>query len=202
MRCPEGKTSVRWAVGTDGGHPFVRVGFSDNDWGFCESRPSCTPAGRPRGGRLGFPRRQTYEALRATQAWYASSEGRRQYARRVGVEGTLSQGVRAFGMRRSRYRGLDKTHLQNVAIASAINLDHVVAWLDGRPRALTRTSRLAIWAPLAQQAPEKRPQRGRQQYPSVFRKEGDCSVDGDNSSDGTRWIPSVIPNEVSPSQII
>ena len=63
------------------------------------------------------------------------------------VEGTLSQGVRAFGMRRSRYRGLAKTHLQNLAIASAINLDRLVAWLDGRPRALTRTSRLAMLAP-------------------------------------------------------
>ena len=48
---------------------------------------------------------------------------------------------------RSRYRGLGKTHLQNVAIASAINLDRLVAWLDGRPRALTRTSRLAMLAP-------------------------------------------------------
>ena len=32
-------------------------------------------------------------------------------------------------MRRSRYRGLDKTHLQNLAIASAINLDRLVAGL-------------------------------------------------------------------------
>ena len=49
-------------------------------------------------------------------------------------------------MRRSRYRGLAKTHLQNLFIASAINLDRLVAWLDGRPRVLTRTSRLAMLA--------------------------------------------------------
>ena len=67
---------------------------------------------------------------------YASDERRRQYAWRAGVEGTLSQGIRAFGLRRSRYRGLAKTHLQNLVIASAINLDRLVAWLDGRPRAL------------------------------------------------------------------
>jgi hypothetical protein len=59
------------------------------------------------------------------------------------VEGTISQGVRAFGMRRSRYRGLDKTHLQHVAIAAAMNVDRLVAWFDGRPRAQTRTTRFA-----------------------------------------------------------
>ena len=47
--------------------------------------------------------------------------GRRLYARRAGIEGTISQGVRAFGLRRARYRGLAKTHLQHVATAAAIN---------------------------------------------------------------------------------
>lgn len=50
-------------------------------------------------------------------------------------------------MRRSRYRGLDKTHLQNVAIAAAMNVERLVAWLDGRPRAQTRTSRFAALMP-------------------------------------------------------
>ncbi len=34
-----------------------------------------------------------------------------------------SQGIRAFGLRRARYRGLVKTGLQTVATAAAINLD-------------------------------------------------------------------------------
>ena len=67
---------------------------------------------------------------------------------RAGVEGTLSQGVRAFGLRRTRYRGLEKTHLQHVAIAAAINIDRIVAWLEERPRATTRTSRFAALAPV------------------------------------------------------
>jgi transposase len=81
------------------------------------------------------------------RAWYASAEGKRQYARRAGIEGTLSQGVRAFGLRRARYQGLEKTHLQHVATAAAINIDRTVAWLDERPRAATRTSRFAALAP-------------------------------------------------------
>jgi transposase len=55
--------------------------------------------------------------------------------------------VRAFGLRRTRYRGLAKTHLQHVATAAAINIDRIVAWLDERPRAAIRTSRFAALAP-------------------------------------------------------
>lgn len=39
----------------------------------------------------------------------------------------MSQGVRAFGMRRSRSIGLAKTHLQHIGIAAAINLARIVA---------------------------------------------------------------------------
>ena len=47
----------------------------------------------------------------------------------------------------TRYWGLAKTHVQHVAIAAAINIDRLVAWLDERPRALTRLSRFAALAP-------------------------------------------------------
>jgi IS5 family transposase len=39
-----------------------------------------------------------------------------------GIEGSISQGVRAFGLHRARYWGQAKTHLQHVAIAVAMNL--------------------------------------------------------------------------------
>ena len=95
-----------------------------------------------------FTGREHFEALQEARAWYASEEGRQRYQCRAGVEGTLSQGVRAFGLRRTRYRGLEKTHLQHVAIAAAINIDRIVAWLEERPRATTRTSRFAALAPV------------------------------------------------------
>ena len=60
------------------------------------------------------------------------------YAKRAGIEGTLSQGVRAFGLRRSRYEGLAKTHLQHVLTATAINLSRLSNWLTEQPRAQTR----------------------------------------------------------------
>jgi transposase len=88
-----------------------------------------------------------FEALQAARAWYRSAEGQERYQQRAGIEGTLSQGGRGFGLRYARYRGLSKTHLQHVATAAAINVDRLIAWLDGRPRARTRTSRFAALAP-------------------------------------------------------
>ena len=93
------------------------------------------------------PTRSTRRS-QAARAWYASEEGIQCYKHRAGVEGTLSQGVRAFGLRRTRYRGLEKTHLQHVAIAAAINIDRIGAWPEERPRATTRTSRFAALAPV------------------------------------------------------
>jgi transposase len=69
------------------------------------------------------------------------------YAQRAGIEGTFSQGVRAFGLRQARYRGLQKTHLQQVATATAIDVARVNDWLDGIPTAPTRRSHFARLAP-------------------------------------------------------
>jgi len=64
---------------------------------------------------------------------------------RSGIEGTLSQGVRAFGMRQSRSRGMQKTHLQHAMIATAINIVRTLAWLDEEPLAPTRVSKFAAF---------------------------------------------------------
>jgi len=58
----------------------------------------------------------------------------------------ISQATVALNMRRTRYRGQDKTHLQNVATASAINLLRAVNWLIGQPKAETRISSFAALA--------------------------------------------------------
>lgn len=146
--CPQGKEAISWRehVNTHG-RPYIQVQFSQSDCTPCEHRALCTRVKLPQARALMLHPQPQHEALKAAQAWYDSEEGKRQYGRRAGIEGTLSQGVRAFGMRRTRYRGLDKTHLQNIAIAAAINLDRLVAWFDGRPRAVTRISRFARLAP-------------------------------------------------------
>ena len=63
-----------------------------------------------------------------------------EYARRAGVEGTHSQGVRVCGLRRSRYIGMAKTHLQHLLTAAALNFVRVAEWLADTPLAVTRKS--------------------------------------------------------------
>src|SRR5262245_12373468 len=145
--CPQGKVSTVWRedVGREG-KPYTMLRFRLQGCGPCHARPLCfrtTETGR----RLHLSSQENFEALQAARAWYASAEGQERYQCRAGVEGTLSQGVRAFGLRQTRYRGLEKTHVQHIAIAAAINIDRLVAWLDERPRTKTRTSRFAALAP-------------------------------------------------------
>jgi transposase len=147
VHCPQGKTSVRWLESSASSRgPYIHVRFDPHDCGPCATRACCTRATQqPRTLQL-QPQAQ-YAALDAARTWYASEEGQQGYKQRTGVEGTLSQGVRAFGLRQTRYRGLEKTHLQHVATAAAINVDRIVAWLEERPRATTRTARFAALAP-------------------------------------------------------
>jgi transposase len=146
--CPQGQCATSWTEQIDHkiNRPGIIVTFRKETCDTCIAQEQCTRA-KHTGRRLHLPPQASYKALQEARDWYASEEGQGLYKRRAGVEGTLSQGVRAFGLRRTRYRGLDKTHLQHVAIAAAINMDRLVAWFDGQPRAQTRTSRFAALAP-------------------------------------------------------
>ncbi len=75
-----------------------------------------------------------------TQAWKTA------YARRAGIEGTISQGVRLGDLRRSRYRGFGKTRLLHQLIGAALNFVRVAAWLAEVPRSQTRRSAFAMLA--------------------------------------------------------
>ena len=79
-----------------------------------------------------------YHAVQAARARDSQADWPLRYNQRAGIEGTLSQGVRGFGMRRSRYVGLAKTHLQHVFIAAAMNLSRIVNWLNEVPLSQTR----------------------------------------------------------------
>jgi transposase len=147
VRCPQGNWSATWWEhgARESCRPII-VEFAREDCQACPARSLCTRA-QQQGRRVRLPPQAQYEALEAARAWYASAEGKQRYKQRAGVEGTLSQGVRGFGLRCARYRGLEKTHFQHVATAAAMNMDRLVAWFDERPRATTRTSRFAALAP-------------------------------------------------------
>ena len=73
----------------------------------------------------------------------AAAEFKKRYAARAGVQGTFSQADRVVGLRRTRYIGLAKTHLQHVVTAAATTVLRLVAWFEEVPRGFTRRSALA-----------------------------------------------------------
>ena len=149
VTCPQGKTSVTWRRGLDGaGAARICAVFSRTDCGTCAVRALCTPAKEARRSVYFHPRPE-YEALNRARARMDDPVWKERYHVRAGVEGTLSQGVRAFGMRRSRYIGLAKTGLQQVCTAAALNAARIVHWLAGTPRAKTRVTRFAALAQAA-----------------------------------------------------
>jgi transposase len=141
VTCPEGKTSVLWKPGKDRwGNEVIHTEFARRDCLACRSWPLCTRA-TTEGREMTLRPRELHEALQVARRQQETAEWKAEYAARAGIEGTLSQGVRSFGLRRCRYIGLAKARLQHVATAAAINVDRVDAWLRGVPHAATRTSR-------------------------------------------------------------
>lgn len=134
-----------WAYHDKATSPYVRARFSAANCNACPSKARCT-RGRDQGRQLTLPGREQHKALAAARARGDTEQGRRLYAQRQGIEGTTSQGVHSFGLRRARHRGLAKTGLQRVATAAAINLDRLAAWFAKRPLAATRVSRFAALA--------------------------------------------------------
>ena len=86
---------------------------------------------------------ERHEALQAARHQQETTGWKAEYAARAGVEGTLSQGVRRFGLRDCRYIGLAKARSQHVASAAAINVHWISDWVGGVSRATTRTSPFA-----------------------------------------------------------
>jgi transposase len=143
VRCPEGQESTSWGAYKMQGHRLILARFSPAACRTCAAKPRCTRGARR---QLGLHPRAEHEALAAARARQESEEGRQLYAQRQGIEGTISQSVRSFGLRRARYRGLAKTTLQSVATAAALNLDRLAAWFAQRPLASTRISRFKALA--------------------------------------------------------
>ncbi len=147
--CPRGQHSLRWCeTYTARKRSMIHIDFDPPHCLPCPDRARCTRAKSGGGARaLTLQPRAENEALVAGRARQQTEEFAQRYARRAGIEGTFSQGVRALGMRKARYHGLRKTHLQHVATATALNLRRLQDWHDGTPRAATRCSRFARLAP-------------------------------------------------------
>jgi len=144
VTCPQGKVSQPWTMRSHRrDHELTRVKFLSTDCAPCPVRPQCTKHNRR---TLSFHEQPVFEAVQQRKREQHTALFRQSYGKRAGVEGTISQCVFALDMRRSRYRGMGKTHLQFVITAAAMNLTRVVNWLNDKPRSATRTTRFGLLA--------------------------------------------------------
>jgi transposase len=137
--CPMGQTSISWTPGTDRlPNEVIKIKFSQRDCQACASRPACTRAKRR---TITVRPQDHYLSLQAARQREQTAVYKAEYAKRAGLEGTISQAVRAFGARHARYRGAAKTYLQHVLTAAAMNFVRVGVWLAGDRPAKARQSR-------------------------------------------------------------
>ena len=136
--CPEGKQSRTWSASHDThGNKVIHVRLSKQECTLCPSRSLCTTA-KKTGRSLKIRHREQHIALQQARQRQGTEIFQKQYRRRAGVEGVISQGVRSFQLRSCRYIGLTKTRLQHILIAAAINMTRIVCWLRGDKHARTR----------------------------------------------------------------
>jgi transposase/IS5 family transposase len=122
--CPQGKTSTRYRVTTES-----RTGRESHqfEWGeHCDGCPLQSQCTKSKTGRRRLTVGRHHEELQARRREMEDEAYRALLRKRNGIEGTISEGVRAYGMRRTRYRGLAKTRLANYTIGAACNVNR---WL-------------------------------------------------------------------------
>lgn len=126
--CPQGKTSIRWnPAQTPHGQDTIAIAFAFGDCTPCPARSLCTRAKVTPRSITVRPEAQ-HQAIRRARQRQISSTFMKEYAVRAGVEGTLSLGVHAFGLRQARYRGLAKTHLESPWVRWRVGgLDHAAS---------------------------------------------------------------------------
>jgi IS5 family transposase len=146
--CPAGHTSRSMRPDA---RDLVTFRFRIRDCRPCTLRTRCTLSTDPdRARTITIHPRPIHEAKTAAhhaQHGERAESWEKTYRQRAAVEGTISQAVRGPDLRHARYRGLARTHVQNVLTAMAINITRLGAHYDTiptRPRQPTRIHRLCI----------------------------------------------------------
>ena len=93
-----------------------------------------------------LPNKAEHEVVQAARVREKTPEWKSKYERRAGIEGTFSRTVSLLGVRRARYRGLEKVSLEHVLTAVALSILRVMEWLGG---ITPQKSRVSAFAKLA-----------------------------------------------------
>jgi transposase len=152
--CPAGKTSISWTPAIDNReNPVIKIKFSTKDCRRCDQIAHCIRSKKrdPRRTLTIRPQPQ-YQALQAARQREATEAFQAEYARRAGIEGTISRGIRSTRLRRTRYIGLRRVCLGHFLAAVGLNVLRLGEWFLETARAKTRITpfaRLMADAPAA-----------------------------------------------------
>ena len=128
VTCPRGQVSQGWhgpyPTSSPTAAPLIVARFTKSQCQPCPDRPRCTTSG---GGarNVGFPPRELRDLQVRVRAEQQTPEWKARYAVRSGVESTINEFAHGHSMRRCRYRGQPKAHLQHVLTAIAVNIERL-----------------------------------------------------------------------------
>jgi transposase len=122
VTCPAGKITGNW-VQAPAMAPYIAARFDARQCDPCGVRSSCTRGTSAR--TINFLPRHLHELQARQRATQDTPEWKRLYGARSGVEGTINECANGHQMRRCRYHGLGKAHVQHVLTAIAINIERL-----------------------------------------------------------------------------
>ena len=118
--CPAGHTSISWTPAVDKRtNQVIKIKFSSRDCRPCPHRSLCTRSQVKRPRRTITVRADAeFHVLQAARQREGTAAFAAAYAKRAGIEGTLSRGIRTCRLRQLRYIGLVKARLGHLLSTS------------------------------------------------------------------------------------
>ncbi|MGW2557454.1 transposase [Streptomyces sp. NPDC001635] len=125
---PQGQVSQGWhgpyPTSSPTAAPLIVARFAKSQCHPCPARAQCTTS-RESTRTVGFPPRELRDLQLRVRAEQQTPGWKSRYAVRSGVEGTVNEFAHGHGMRRCRYRGQSKAHVQHILTAIAINVERL-----------------------------------------------------------------------------
>lgn len=141
VTCPQGQVSAGWhgpyPTSSPTAAPLIVARFTKSQCHPCPVRTQCTSS-RDGARNIGFPPRELRDLQIRVRAEQQTPDWKARHAVRSGIEGTMNEFAHGHGMRRCRYHGEPKAHLQHVLTAIAVNIERLSARSATRETSLAR----------------------------------------------------------------
>ncbi|MFE2188745.1 IS1182 family transposase [Streptomyces sp. NPDC059455] len=125
---PQGQVSQGWhgpyPTSSPTAAPLIVARFTKSQCRPCPVRSRCTST-VDSARTVGFPPRELRDLRLRVRTEQQTPQWKARYAIRSGVEGTVNEFAHGHGMRRYRYRGQGKAHVQHVLTAIAVNIERL-----------------------------------------------------------------------------